>query len=155
MIIFPKMKSLYLFVIALLFTLSAKSQIFAPVKWSYATRLSAKTTATVFIKATIDKGWHIYALRLPEGGPKKTTIRFAPSKNYKLISKMIEPKAIRKYDESFHMNVDYYEKSVVFQQKININSGQTVVKGSISFMSCDAKRCLPEETVNFSIPVKG
>lgn len=155
MIIFPKMKSLYLFVFALLFTLSAKSQIYAPVKWSYATRLSAKTTATVFIKATIDNGWHIYALNLPEGGPKKTSIRFAPSKDYKLISKTVEPKAIRKYDESFHMNVDYHEKSVVFQQKINISSGQTVVKGSVSFMSCDAKRCLPEETVNFSIPVKG
>lgn len=138
----------------MLSALSAKSQIFDPVKWSYSAKITSKTTATIYIKATIDNGWHIYAQNLPKGGPTKTTISFTPSKEYILTGKTNEPKPISKYDDSFKMVVNYFEKSVIFQQKVNIKKSNLFVKGTISFMSCDAKQCLPEETVSFSIPVK-
>ncbi len=37
-----------------------KAQILTPVKWSYAAKRTAKNETVVFIKATIDDGWHIY-----------------------------------------------------------------------------------------------
>ena len=138
----------------MLSALSAKSQIFDPVKWSYFAKITSKTTATIYIKATIDNGWHIYAQNLPKGGPTKTTISFTPSKEYTLNGKTNEPKPISKYDDSFKMVVNYFEKSVIFQQKVNLKKSNLFVKGTVSFMSCDAKQCLPEETVSFSIPVK-
>jgi hypothetical protein len=147
------MKHLYLLTIALLQGISAKSQIFEPVKWSYAAKRTSKTTAVLFLKASIDNRWHIYAQNLPKGGPTKTTIGFAPSSDYTAVGKTTEPKPIVKYDNTFHMNVGYFEKAVIFQQKINLKASKAVVKGTVSFMSCDDKRCLPEQTIDFSIPI--
>jgi len=138
----------------MLSVISAKSQIFEPIKWSYAAKITSNTTATIYIKATIDNGWHIYAQNLPEGGPTKTTISFKPSKEYTITGGTNAPKPISKYDDSFKMISNYFEKSVIFQQKVNIKKSNLFVKGTVSFMSCNAKRCLPEETVSFSIPVK-
>lgn len=138
----------------MLSAMTVRGQILKPVKWSYATKITSKTTATIYIKASMENGWHIYAQNLPSGGPTKTTISFTPSNGYALTGKTIEPKPISKYDDSFKMSVHYFEKSVIFQQKINIKTSKLIVKGAASFMSCNQKRCLPEETVSFSIPLK-
>jgi len=151
---FKRMKRFYVLLIAMLIVTSAKSQIFKPVKWSYAAKMTSKTTAVVYIKATMDNAWHIYAMNLPEGGPTKTNIAFKQAKDYTLSGKIIAPKPIVKYDNTFKMNIGYYEKSVIFQQKVEVRSADAVLKGTASFMACDAVRCLPEETVPFAIPLR-
>jgi len=148
------MKHLYLIALSVLFAFSAKSQILAPVKWSYGSKKTSKTTAIIFIKATMDNGWHIYSQHTPKDGPIKTTIKFVPSKTYTLNGKTIEPKPIIKFEKTFGMNVSYFEKTVIFQQKVNINTSDPTIKGTIAFMACDDTRCLPENTINFSIPIK-
>jgi len=52
------------------------------------------------------------------------------------------------------MDVQYFEKSVVFQQKIKLTSGQQIVKGTIQFMACNSKQCLPPDDVDFTVLVK-
>jgi DsbC/DsbD-like thiol-disulfide interchange protein len=52
------------------------------------------------------------------------------------------------------MNVSYFEDEVVFQQKIKLNKATTAVKGSVEFMVCNDKSCLPPAEVTFTIPVK-
>jgi hypothetical protein len=148
------MKNLFLLAVGLLFSISASSQILKPVKWSYAAKKTSKTDAVVLIKATIDDGWHIYSQNMAEGGPVKTAFTFAPSKTYKVAGPVVEPKPITKFEKTFDMNVSYFEKSVVFQQKVKITGSNPVVKGSLEFMVCDDQQCLPPETVEFSIPVK-
>lgn len=148
------MKNLFLFAAGLFLSLSASSQILKPVKWSYAAKKTSKTEATVFIKATIDEGWHLYSQNMADGGPVKTTFTFPASKAYKLVGKTIEPKPITKFEKSFEMNVSFFEKSVVFQQKVKFTATNPIVKGSLEFMVCDDQQCLPPETVEFSIPVK-
>lgn len=147
------MKTLLVFVAGLLSTFSANSQILKPVKWSYAAKKTSPTEATVFIKATIDAGWHVYAQSVPEGGPLKATFTFTPSKSFELNGDVAEPKPITKFEKFFDMNVSYFEKEVIFQQKITLN-GKTTVKGEVEFMACSNQQCLPPETVAFSIPVK-
>jgi len=41
------------------------------------------------------------------------------------------------------MNVAYFEKSVVFQQKVKLTGKTAIVKGSLEFMVCDDTPCLP------------
>jgi hypothetical protein len=147
------MRHLYLLTIAVLLGFSAKSQILKPIKWSYAAKRTSKTTAVIYIKASIDNGWHIYSQKLPSGGPIKTTISFLPSSSYRVIGKTGEPKPVTKYDDTFHMNVSYFEKAVIFQQNVIINSSKPVIKGTVSFMSCNNAQCLPEDTIKFSIPI--
>ena len=148
------MKNLILLTIGILFSLSASSQILKPVKWSYAAKKTSKTEATLYLKATIDEGWHIYSQNIADGGPVKTSFTFAPSKAYKPVGKTIEPKPIVKFEKSFDMNVSYFAKSVIFQQKVKLTGSTAAVKGTLEYMVCDDSQCLPPETVKFSIPVK-
>ncbi|WP_158795637.1 protein-disulfide reductase DsbD domain-containing protein [Pedobacter sp. L105] len=148
------MKKLILSFIIAVAAISAHSQILKPVTWSYAAKKTSATEATIFMKATIDAGWHIYSQNLKDGGPIKTTFTFPAAKDYTLVGTTMEPKAITKHEDTFNMDVSFFEKSVVFQQKIKLKAGQTIVKGSVEFMTCDDKQCQPPEDISFSIPVK-
>jgi hypothetical protein len=147
-------KITFLFCSICLINLSAYSQILKPVTWSYAAKKTSATTATVFIKATVDQGWHLYSQFVKDGGPVKTTFTFPSSGTYSLVGSTSEPKVVTKYESTFKMDVSYFEKSVVFQQKIKLKGKTAAVKGSVEFMVCDDKQCLPPEQVDFSIPVK-
>ena len=147
------MKKLLLAAFTFISTASS-AQILAPVKWSYAAKKIDKEQAVVFIKATIDKGWHIYSQRVADGGPVKTSFRFDKSDDYILNGNTSEPKALNKYEKAFGMNVQYFEQSVIFQQKIKLKNGQASVNGTLNYMACNDKQCLPPEDVEFSIPVK-
>jgi DsbC/DsbD-like thiol-disulfide interchange protein len=148
------MKNLFLFAVALLFSMTASSQILKPVKWSYAAKKTSKTEATLYLKASVEEGWHLYSQNIPDGGPVKTSFKFTPAKTYKLNGKTAEPKPIVKFEKAFDMNVGYFENSVIFQQKIKLTGANATVKGTLEFMVCDDSQCLPPETVEFSIPVK-
>lgn len=148
------MKKIFLVLTALIITFSAKAQVESHVKWSYASKKISATEAVVFLKATIDQGWHIYSQTVKDGGPVKTDFTYAPSKEYTLVGKTIEPKPITKYEKVFSMNVGYFENSVVFQQKIKLKSAKaTAVKGKLEFMTCNDSKCLPPDEVEFSIPL--
>lgn len=129
-------------------------QIVKPVKWAYAAKRISKTEAVVVFKATIDNGWHIYSQYVKDGGPVATHFEFTPSKAYSPIGKTSEPKPITKFEKAFEMDVSFFEKSVVFQQKIKLNAAQTVVKGKIEYMVCNDRQCLPPDEVEFSIALK-
>jgi len=132
----------------------AFAQLENPVSWSYAAKKISKTEAVVYLKATIEDDWHIYSQNIKPGGPNKTTFTFTPSKDFTLVGKPTEPKPITKFEKVFKMDVLYFENEVVFQQKIKLNKGTTVVKGKVEFMVCNDKQCLPPSDVTFSIPVK-
>lgn len=149
------MKKIF-FVIALsLFFAQANAQILKPVKWSYGFKKTSPTEAVVLIKATIDEGWHVYSQNVKDGGPVKTTFKFASSKSYSPIGKTQEPKPIVRMEKAFNMEVGFFEKSAIFQQKVKLlGKGPITVKGSLEYMTCDDNQCLPPETVDFSVVVK-
>lgn len=141
-------------VIALILSVGAKAQIESHVKWSYAAKKISPTEAVVFLKATIDDNWHIYGLDVKDGGPIKTSFTFAPSKDYSPVGKPVQPTPVSKYEPNFKMDVTYFEKSVIFQQKVKLKSaGAITVKGQLEFMTCNDQKCLPPEDVDFSIPL--
>ncbi|PST85037.1 sugar transporter [Pedobacter yulinensis] len=149
------MKKLSLiFAFVLVSAAAAFAQIERPVTWSYAAKKINSKEAIIYLKATVDEGWHIYSLNVKPGGPIKTSIKLSPSKDYAPAAAAIEPKPIVKYEETFKMNVPYFEKQVVFQQKVKLNKAATTVKGTVEFMACNDEKCLPPDQVNFSVPVK-
>jgi hypothetical protein len=148
------MKKLFLAIAALVITAAAHAQIEAPVKWSYAAKKVSATEAVVYLKATIQKDWHIYSQTVKEGGPVKTAFTFKPSKEYATVGKPTEPKPLSKYEDVFKMNVGYFEKEVVFSQKIKLKSPKaSAVTGKLEYMVCNNVKCLPPDEVEFSIPL--
>ncbi|HLS94376.1 disulfide bond corrector protein DsbC [Sphingobacterium allocomposti] len=149
------MKKLSLLIITILFTgAGAMAQIYNPVKWSVASKKLSSTEAVVFVKATIQDGWHIYGLNVPDGGPISTSFRFLPSKDFALNGKVAAPTPQSKYEKDFKMNVPYYAKEVTFQQKVKLNKNQTTVKGVVEFMACDKSQCLPPDEYAFNVTIK-
>ena len=147
-------KILLLLCITTLVSVKSYSQILKPITWSYAAKKTSATEAIVYIKATLDKGWHLYSQQVGEGGPAATKFSFPATKNYQRTGKTIEQKPITKFEPVFLMEVSYFEDAALFQQKVKLNSKTAVVKGSVYFMVCNDKQCLPPSTVEFSIPVK-
>jgi DsbC/DsbD-like thiol-disulfide interchange protein len=141
-------------VILLLFTAAAKAQILTPVHWSYGAKKIGRNEAMVFIKATIDDGWHLYSQFVKDGGPVKTTIAFPPSASYTLIGKTVEPTPITRNEKVFGMDVSFFEHEVVFKQKIKLKTGQATVKGTLEYMTCNDNKCLPPDNLDFSVLVK-
>jgi len=141
-------------VILFVFAVSAKAQVLTPVHWSYGAKKLNNNEAVVFIKATIDDGWHVYSQTVKDGGPVKTTITFPASAEYILIGKTIEPTPITRNEKVFKMDVSFFEHEVIFQQKIKLKAGQATVKGTLEYMTCNDHQCLPPDDVEFSIPIK-
>jgi hypothetical protein len=148
------MKRITLSIVLLLACTALKAQILTPVHWSYAAKKTSATEAVVFMKASIDEGWHVYSQTVKEGGPVKTTFTFPASKEYTLIGKTIEPTPVTRYEKAFSMDVSFFEHEVVFQQKVKLKAGKATVKGTLEYMTCNDKQCLPPDDIEFSIPVK-
>ena len=148
------MKSIILFVAVFMISATSFGQILKPVKWSYASKKNNDKEAVVFLKATIDDGWHIYSQAVPENGPHPTAFSFSSSKEYQLNGKTQASQPIVKHDPTFDMEVGYYKKSVVFQQKIKLTENSPTIKGTLTYMVCNDLQCLPPEEVAFSIPIK-
>ncbi len=154
-VLFIKAMKKHTFVSTLLLLLisgSVYAQILNPVKWSYAAKKINANEAVIYIKATIQPDWLIYSQHLPANGPAPTVISFPPSKAYSLIGKTAEPAAKQKFEDVFKVKVGYFEKSVVFQQRIKLNQQKVTVKGSVSYQTCDPTQCIPGD-IEFSIPV--
>ncbi|TYR32565.1 sugar transporter [Sphingobacterium phlebotomi] len=148
------MKRLTIIIMALFALNAVQAQIFDPVKWTFAAKKTGKDEAVLFLKATIDNGWNIYSQHIGEGGPVPTSFNFTPSSDYQLVGKVLEPTPNKKFEKTFDMQVLYFSKEVVFQQKIKLKKGQTIVKGAVEFMVCNDQQCLPPDEKAFAITVK-
>ncbi len=151
------MKKIILSLLLSFISLSIFAQIQNPVKWTYSVENNGKEEATLVIKASIDKGWHLYSQFIGEGGPVPTSFRFDKSSNYTLVGKVNEiPKAKPIFDEIFGMQVAWFEKTATFKQKIKVSSNKDFkINGALEFMVCDDKQCLPPEEVEFSFDING
>ncbi|RZK56942.1 MAG: sugar transporter [Pedobacter sp.] len=147
------MKRLMLATFLVLFNAIAFAQLEKPVKWQYKAERISKNEAVIHLKAIMNGNWHIYSQTI-QSAPMKTSFTFSPSNDFSLVGKTAEPKPITKYDKVVKMNLSYFEKTVVFKQKIKLKKSATVVKGKLEFMACNDKSCLPSEEIAFSIPVK-
>ena len=76
------MKRIMLLMIVFMISAGAYAQIEAPVKWSYAAKRLNNSEAVIFLRATIQDGWHIYSMNVKDGGPIKTSFTFAKSNEY-------------------------------------------------------------------------
>lgn len=53
-----------------------QAQILEPVKWTTSVEKISDTAYTLMAKASIEKGWHLYAQDLKKGGPTATAFYF-------------------------------------------------------------------------------
>ncbi len=140
------------FLTALVVSLSAIAQIENPVKWSYEAKKISDKVYDVYITANLDPKWHIYAQDAGEG-PSSTEVSFVKNPLVSLDGKVKEiGKLEKEYDNNFGSVLKFYSNKVAFVQRVKLRSAAaTVLKGSVNFMVCNDKKCLPPKDVSFSI----
>ena len=149
---------LILTALTLLFPSVSNSQIFTPVKWKFSAITLDGKTAEITATGTIEKKWHVYALKVSDKpdaiGPVPTTIKIDVSKNYTVSGAPSEGKYITHYDPNFDMDLNYYENTAIFKQKIKINSDKVFkVKGILEYMACDDERCIFPDPEIFEVEI--
>ena len=132
-----------IFILNLLTSFSAFSQLQEPVKWTFKANRINDTVAELQFTAKIDPTWHLYSQDVPPDGPKATLFTFDKPSGFKLTGKVNEPKPREEYDEVFEMKVKYFALQTVFTQKIKIQSNKPLkVSGEVEFQACDNKSCI-------------
>ena len=150
------MKKIFLGSLLILLAGYANAQINNPVKWTYTAKKIADKTYELHMTATIDGNWHLYAQDAGEG-PEPTTFTFTANPLIKFDGKVKEVGKLEKsYDKNFKSVSKYYGNKVDFVQKVKVKSSiATVVKGTVNFMVCNDRQCLPPRDVPFTIKVGG
>ena len=150
------MKKFSLIIISFFMVGAAIAQIENPVKWTYTSKKIADKTYELHMTATLDGKWHIYAQNAGEG-PEPTVFSFAKNPLVKLDDKVKEVGKLEKmYDPNFKSELKFYSSKVDFVQKVKVKSAAaTVVKGTVSYMVCNDRKCLPPKEIPFSIKVGG
>lgn len=151
------MKKLISSIMLALLALVAQAQILTPVKWKI--KLDDKGGAPekeIVFTATADKGWHLYDMNLPEGGPVSTSFTFETLNGAELIGQTVPSvKPTTVYDEQFAMNLRWYPGTVSFIQKLKITDpAKFKVEGEVEFMACNDETCLPPDQIPFSFDKK-
>ncbi len=151
------MKKLISSIMLALIALVAQAQILTPVKWKI--KLDDKGGAPekeIVFTATAEKGWHLYDMNLPEGGPVSTSFTFETLNGVELIGQPVPSvKPTTVYDEQFAMNLRWYPGTVSFTQKLKVTDpAKFKAEGEVEFMACNDETCLPPDQIPFSFDKK-
>ncbi|MCF8275856.1 MAG: thioredoxin family protein [Flavobacteriales bacterium] len=131
-------------------------EIFDPVIWTFSHKDLGNGEYELSFSATVDKGWHVYALN--EKGQESmtaTVINFQPLSGAELTGDPSQPEPISEYDSIIGEQLNYFYDQAVFTQKVRLLSSPSSVKGSIEFSACNENGCLPPELVDFEFELSG
>ncbi len=143
------MKRIFLFSLFIL-SLAFSKVIYAQEVVDWKVKFNEKEN-TIELKATIKNGWHLYSQHIENNvGPVPTSFTFKSSDDFQLFGQVTEPTPIKKYDENFEATLDFFEKEVLFVQKIKLTKNAQL-EGTITFMVCNETMCLPPSDYKFKI----
>ena len=138
-----------LLLISLLSCLSCLLTI-AQVDFSHYVKQTADDEITLFFSGKMSDGWHIYSQN-EKNGPTPTTLTISSIKGAELVGKLTaDRQPIKKFEEVFDAEVMYFEKSVIFSQKLKLTDSKYAVEGYLEYGACNEQNCLPPTSVDFS-----
>ncbi len=133
---------------------SANAQIYDPVTWDFNYEKKSENNYELVFTAVIEKGSHIYAMEIPEGGPIPTSFVFNAPAGFTLDGKTYEvTKPEELFDEAFGFKIKSFSDKAEFRQKITSTITSFAVSGMVNFMSCNNTTCSPPKDVEFTIKI--
>ena len=150
---------LCLSVLFLAFTAEAQQN---PLSWSLDSDakgqpLKAGQNFKARLSATIEEGWHLYALDQPKGGPIATKITVPEDSVFKIDGSIESPKPTIKLDPNFlieekPIETKFFEKQATFVIPIKMagdGSGSDLAI-NVYYQACNDTYCLPPKTYKIS-----
>jgi DsbC/DsbD-like thiol-disulfide interchange protein len=126
------------------------------VKWNATVSKSTAASAYVALTATIQDGWHVYALSQPAGGPTPLKITIPTGAPFALQSPVAETKVTRHDDVNFKMETVYYLNTVnlTVPVKKEGTAAADMVPVDVRFQACNDRLCLPPYTAHLTADLK-
>ena len=122
------------------------------VKWNATISKSTSSSASVALTATIQDGWHVYALSQPAGGPTPLKISIPSGAPFAIQAPIAEAKVTRRQDPSFNMETVFYVTAV--NLTVNVKKDNTTAVDSlpvdVRFQACNDRLCLPPYTAHMT-----
>ena len=147
------MKRYLLAIIATLAVISGvHAQILKPVTWNSSVEMNDERNGRLIFKASIDEGWHLYGIDLPDGGPNPTTFTFDKVEGMTLNGDITPSrKPHEQVDMVFHLKLNWWEDKVDFYQDFTLDepNGAYLVEASVRFQGCNDGSCIPPSTETF------
>lgn len=141
---------------------SALAQSLQPVRWTLSASCrdyspTSKCTAVIArINATMDPGWHVYALNQGPGGPDPMRIS-VPRQAFVMDGDIDSPTSKRAFDPNFGIEVRYYEDEAAFTVKLKQVSETPneplKVLVDVSYQACTREMCMPPKVAHLSADV--
>jgi len=145
------MKRGFIFSFLLTLSLALQAQILEPIHWDVRLKPVNDTEYQVVYHATIDEGWHLYNMDLPEGGPVSTSFEIELKQGLVLNGKTVATsKPVVKKDVQFDMILSWFVNEATFIQKLKVTDPKSFhLKGHVQFMACNDESCLPPSPYDF------
>lgn len=126
-------------------SMSLKGEIVRPVQWTSSLTMTSDTEGYVEFNAEISKGWHMYALQLPEGGPRPTSFVFSTVEGAEFTDDIAPSRApIEKVDMIFHLKLGWWDADVSFRRNFRLTGkGGCKIEGHVEFQGCNDQSCIP------------
>jgi len=145
------MKKLFFTLFALVTIIGSYAQILKPVTFNYSVVKKGTDMYEVHVKAMLQPKWHIYSVKNPDGGAIATELKIIDGKVVGAVKE--KGKLKTSFEKEFNVNQKYFENSVEFVQLVKTKPGSNKISGSINYMVCNDKQCLPPKEVEFKIKI--
>jgi DsbC/DsbD-like thiol-disulfide interchange protein len=110
------------------------------------------------LSARIERGWHMYSITQLPGGPITTRVTVPEGQVFVLAGEVKGPKPIRKRDDVFGMDVEYYDNGADFSVPLKVAAsapaGRQKLGVQVRYQMCNDKLCLPPRTVKTEAEVE-
>lgn len=113
--------------------------------------------ARLYVTAAVERGWHVYSLTQPKGGPLPTKIKLAASEQFKVAGDFKSwPKAeVHNEPEVWpDVEIETHEGKVTWYAPIEFAPGvdpaKLTIEGKLNVQACNARGCLPPKDYKFS-----
>lgn len=120
-----------------------------------ATNPGAKMSVT--LAATIDPGWHIYAITQRSGGPTPLRLFVAEGQPFALAGDIKSPAPEVRFDPNFGIEVQTLDSRAEFVLPFAVTAGAAAGKHTLRvearYQACNASICLPIQTDAVDLPV--
>ena len=124
-----------------------------PVRWKSAVEKVGDNLYRIELRASIDKGWHLYDMGPyePGSGPLATTVTFTPGTGAATEGALqVLSTPVRIYDDIFEIELGYFENTARFTQDIRLTAPQAKVEAVVEYMACNDQTCLSPTEQEFS-----
>jgi thiol:disulfide interchange protein DsbD len=132
-----------------------------PVVWSVdreaTTPVKAGQEFEVVVGATVDFGWHLYALTQTGTGPLPTSITLEAGSVFQPAGAPRFEKPIEGFDPNFNIVTQYYDDQATFRLPVRVADGapdgEHTLTVAVRFQTCNDTFCLPARTERLSLAV--